>query len=99
MENTSGKSIVPSGLNPSSNLNSYLKQIAVFPVLTAEQEFKLARDYVETGNLEAARELIMSHLRFVVYIAKEYLGYGLHIGDLIQEGNVGLDEGCETLRP
>jgi RNA polymerase sigma-32 factor len=69
------------------------------PILSPERERELAEDLYYNGNVEAARELIMAHLRFVVHIAKTYMGYGLPLGDLIQEGNVGLMKAVKRFNP
>ena len=76
-------------LVPGGDLSAYIQAVGSIPVLSVERERELAEDLHDHGNLEAARELVMSHLRFVVHIAKSYSGYGLPQADLIQEGNVG----------
>ena len=92
--------LIPAGvLSPGGNLNGYVQTISSFPVLTAEEENRLAEDLYYQGNLEAARQLVMSHLRFVVHIARSYNGYGLPLGDLIQEGNVGLMKAVKRFNP
>jgi RNA polymerase sigma-32 factor len=68
-------------------------------MLSREQEFELARRFREHQDLDAARDLVLSHLRFVVHIARGYLGYGLPVGDLIQEGNVGLMKAVKRFDP
>src|SRR5690554_1697086 len=78
---------VPSALG---SLDSYIGAVYQIPVLSAEEEQTLARRYRDEEDLDAARELVHSHLRFVVHVARGYLGYGLPLGDLIQEGNIGL---------
>ena len=75
---------------PGANLAAYVQAVSAIPVLSADRERELAEDLYYNDNLEAARELVMSHLRFVVHIARSYSGYGLAEADLIQEGNVGL---------
>ncbi len=74
----------------SNALDAYVSQINQFPILTAEEEFKLAVRYGKHNNMEAAEKLVVSNLRFVVKIAHEYKGYGIKLLDLIQEGNIGL---------
>jgi RNA polymerase sigma-32 factor len=74
----------------SSGLDLYMAQINQFPILSPEEEYKLALEYREKGDIEAAHRLITSNLRFVVKIALEYKNYGLKLLDLIQEGNIGL---------
>ena len=69
------------------------------PILTPEQEQELAHRYYDEGDVEAARLLVMSHLRFVIHIARSYSGYGLPQGDLIQEGNVGLMKAVKRFDP
>ena len=75
---------------PTGNLDQYIQAAFSVPVLSAEREHDLAVRLRDTGDLEAARELVMSHLRFVVRIARGYNGYGLALADLVQEGNLGL---------
>jgi len=86
-------------LAPGQNLNAYMQAVNSFAVLTAEEEKQLAEDLYYRDNLEAARRLVMAHLRFVVHIAKSYAGYGLAQGDLIQEGNVGLMKAVKRFNP
>ncbi len=86
-------------LVPGSNLNAYMQTVNSFPVLTAERERELGEQLYYHENLEAARELVMAHLRFVVHIAKSYKGYGLPLADLIQEGNVGLMKAVKRYNP
>ena len=86
-------------LVPGSNLNAYMQTVNNFPILTAEREHELGEELFYNENLEAARELVMSHLRFVVHIAKSYKGYGLPLADLIQEGNVGLMKAVKRFNP
>ena len=84
---------------PVGSLDAYIQAVSSVPVLSKEDEQTLARDFIDNGNLDAARELVMAHLRFVVHIAKGYSGYGLPIGDLIQEGNVGLMKAVKRFDP
>ena len=77
-------------LAPVGNLESYIRAANTWPMLTAEEEKELAEKLHYQGDLEAAKKLILSHLRFVVHIARNYAGYGLPQADLIQEGNIGL---------
>ena len=81
------------------SLDQYLQTIGKIPVLSREEEQILARRLRDHDDLEAARMLVVSHLRFVVHIAKGYTGYGLPIGDLIQEGNVGLMKAVKRFDP
>lgn len=93
-------SLQPIGvLAPGANLNAYVQAVSSFSILTVEQEQELARDLTDNGNLDAARKLVMAHLRFVVHIARSYNGYGLPLGDLIQEGNVGLMKAVKRFDP
>jgi len=86
-------------LSPGSDINAYMAAVGNFEILSPEREQNLAHDLVNNGNLEAARELVLAHLRFVVHIAKSYNGYGLNLGDLIQEGNVGLMKAVKRFDP
>ncbi len=82
-----------------STLDHYIQSVNSLPLLSAEREAELARQLRDTGNLEAARELVMSHLRFVVSISRGYMGYGLPQADLIQEGNIGLMKAVKRYDP
>lgn len=84
---------------PGANLTAYVQAVSTIPVLSAERERELAEDLYLNNNLQAARELVMSHLRFVVHIARSYSGYGLAEADLIQEGNVGLMKAVKRFNP
>ncbi|MEN7342113.1 MAG: RNA polymerase sigma factor RpoH [Pseudomonadota bacterium] len=84
---------------PVGSLDGYIQAVSAVPVLSKEDEQALAREFLDNENLDAARELVMAHLRFVVHIAKGYSGYGLPIGDLIQEGNVGLMKAVKRFDP
>ncbi len=86
-------------LAPGQNLAAYMQTVNSIAVLSAEEEKQLAEDLYYNESLEAARRLVMSHLRFVVHIAKSYAGYGLNQGDLIQEGNVGLMKAVKRFNP
>ena len=81
------------------DLNGYLSKISTITLLSAEEEQALARDLRETENLDAARALVMSQLRFVVHIARTYKGYGLPLADLVQEGNIGLMKAVKRFDP
>jgi RNA polymerase sigma-32 factor len=76
--------------NPGSDIDKYLSQVYKIPVLTREEELELTTEFFETEDVKLAHKLVISHLRFVVHIAKSYAGYGLPLADIIQEGNVGL---------
>lgn len=84
---------------PSGSLESYIQAITAIPVLSAEEEHDLAVRLHEKADLDAAGKLIMSHLRFVVHIARGYKGYGLPLADLIQEGNIGLMKAVKRFDP
>ena len=87
---------IPSALG---SLDAYISAVNRVPILTVEEEQQLARAFRDDENLEAARVLVMSHLRFVVYVARGYQGYGLGMGDLIQEGNIGLMKAVKRFDP
>ena len=84
---------------PVKDIESYLSCVHAIPILTAEQEQELAQKLYENNDLEAARQLVLSHLRFVVHIARSYQGYGLPLADIIQEGNVGLMKAVDRFDP
>jgi RNA polymerase sigma-32 factor len=84
---------------PGANLGAYVQAVSSIPVLSIERERELGEDLYYNDNLQAARELVMSHLRFVVHIARSYSGYGLAEADLIQEGNVGLMKAVKRYNP
>jgi RNA polymerase sigma-32 factor len=84
---------------PGANLAAYVQAASSIPILSVERERELGEDLYYNDNLNAARELVMSHLRFVVHIARSYSGYGLAEADLIQEGNVGLMKAVKRYNP
>lgn len=86
-------------LDPGSNLSRYLQDIRKFPLLTVEQEFMLAKRWREHDDSDAAHELVTSHLRLVAKIAMGYRGYGLPVGELISEGNVGMMQAVKRFDP
>jgi len=86
-------------LVPGRNLDAYVQAVSSIAVLSVQQEKELAERLYYKSDLEAARQLIMSHLRFVVHIAKSYSGYGLPLADLIQEGNVGMMKAVKRFNP
>jgi len=88
-----------SGLAAIGSLESYIGAVHQIPVLTAEDEQALARRFRDEADLDAARDLVHSHLRFVVHVARGYNGYGLQMGDLIQEGNIGLMKAVKRFDP
>jgi RNA polymerase sigma-32 factor len=81
------------------SLDAYISRIVQIPVLSKEREVELAARFRSEADLDAARQLVVSHLRFVVHIARGYLGYGLPMGDLVQEGNVGLMKAVKRFDP
>src|SRR5690606_32535889 len=98
-DNTTTRSVSVPALGGEQSLNRYLAEIKKFPVLTAEQEYMLAKRYQEHGDPEAAAQLVTSHLRLVAKIAMGYRGYGLPVSDLISEGNVGLMQRVKKFEP
>lgn len=95
-----GTSIQPVDiLVPGQNIDAYVTGVSAIAVLSAEQEKGLAERLYYKNDLEAARQLVMSHLRFVAHIARSYSGYGLPLADLIQEGNVGLMKAVKRFNP
>jgi len=84
---------------PSGSLEAYIQTVNRFPILSLEEEQRLARRFRDEGDLEAARQLVLSHLRLVVALARGYLGYGLPHADLIQEGNIGLMKAVKRFDP
>jgi RNA polymerase sigma-32 factor len=84
---------------PTGSLDSYIQAVRAVPMLTKEEEQTLARRLRDDGDLDAARDLVLSQLRFVVHIARGYKGYGLPLNDLIQEGNIGLMKAVKRFDP
>jgi len=99
MSNLGAKELSLALPQPVGSLDQYLQMVNRFPVLSAEDENRLAVRLREHGDLEAARQLVLCHLRFVVRIARGYSGYGLALGDLIQEGNIGLMKAVKRFDP
>ncbi|GAA4051318.1 RNA polymerase sigma factor RpoH [Parerythrobacter jejuensis] len=93
------KAVAIPALGGEQSLNRYLSEIKKYPVLTAEQEYMLAKRYAEHEDPDAAAQLVSSHLRLVAKIAMGYRGYGLPVSDLISEGNVGLMQGVKKFEP
>jgi len=87
---------VPSAVG---SLESYVNAVHQIPMLTQEEERELARRFLDESDLEAAKKMVLSHLRFVVHVARGYSGYGLAVGDLIQEGNIGLMKAVKRFDP
>jgi RNA polymerase sigma-32 factor len=93
---------MPAGLSvpmPAGSIEAYIQTVNRFPLLTAAEEVALARRFRSSEDLEAARQLVVSHLRLVVAVARGYLGYGLPHADLIQEGNIGLMKAVKRFDP
>ncbi|MFB2539686.1 MULTISPECIES: RNA polymerase sigma factor RpoH [unclassified Acinetobacter] len=96
----SNNALMPLSLSaPGTNLGAYISTVNQIPILTVEQEKELAERYYYDQDLDAAKMLVMSHLRFVIHIARSYAGYGLPQGDLIQEGNLGLMKAVKRFDP
>ena len=81
------------------SIDTYINHVMNIPILSTEEEVALAKDLNNANNLDAAKKLIMHNLRYVVYIAKSYSGYGLNLNDLIQEGNIGLMKAVKKYDP
>ncbi len=86
-------------LSPGRDLEAYVRTVSAIPVLSAEEEKALAERFYYENDLNAARQLVLAHLRFVVHLARSYQGYGLPQADLIQEGNVGLMKAVKRFNP
>ena len=86
-------------LSNEGGLSAYLVQIKKFPMLAAEEEYMLAKNWKTTGNIKSAEKLVTSHLRLVAKIAMGYRGYGLPVSEMISEGNVGLMQAVKKFKP
>ncbi len=86
-------------LIPQGSIEGYIRAANEYPMLTAEEEKELAERLYYRGDIEAAKKLVLSHLRFVVHVARGYSGYGLPQADLIQEGNIGLMKAVKRFNP
>ena len=84
---------------PVGNLDAYIYQANQIPMLSAEEEYDCAQRFQDEGDVEGARRLVLAHLRYVIRVARGYLGYGLPLNDLIQEGNVGLMKAVKRFDP
>ncbi len=98
MNTTTKKYNLPS-ISNEGGLSAYLSQIKKFPMLDAEEEYMLAKNWKNTGNLKSAEKLVTSHLRLVAKIAMGYKGYGLPVNEMISEGNVGLMQAVKKFKP
>lgn len=96
---TTANALVLSRLVPGSNLQQYINTVNSFPVITVERERELVQRLYEHDDLDAARELVLAHLRFVVHMARSFDGYGLPQEDLIQQGNIGLMKAVDRFNP
>ena len=95
-----GRASLPApALSPEGSLSRYLQEIRKFPMLEAQEEYKLAKDYADSGDVAAAETLVTSHLRLAAKIAMGYRGYGLPVGEIISEGNVGLMQAVKKFDP
>jgi len=94
----SGNMSLSVSLSPEQGLNRYLSEIRKFPMLEKQEEFTLARQWIEKGDTQAAEKMVTSHLRLVAKIAMGYRGYGLPIGEVISEGNVGLMQAVNAMQ-
>lgn len=98
-DNQKALTIIPAPQLPCSSLDSYISYANSIPILTREEEEKLSREWNTNENIQAAQKLVLSHLRYVVRVAKNYMGYGLNLGDLIQEGTIGLMKAVKKFNP
>src|ERR1700681_2415587 len=92
-------SLTLAALPPVSSPESYIQAVNAIPMLTPERETELGRRLRESNDLTAARDMVLSHLRLVVSVARNYMGYGLPQADLIQEGNIGLMKAVKRFDP
>jgi RNA polymerase sigma-32 factor len=102
MENSMTQALVANNLpipGALGSLDAYITAVNQIPVLTVEEEQALARRYADEEDLDAARAMVLAHLRFVVHVARGYSGYGLQMGDLVQEGNIGLMKAVKRFDP
>ncbi len=99
MTHATGQLLSLGSLAPGRDLDAYVQTVNAIPILTAEEEKSLAERFYYQNDLEAARRLVLAHLRFVVHLARGYNGYGLPQADLIQEGNVGLMKAVKRFNP
>src|SRR5262245_17732376 len=90
---------LPAIVSPQDGLRRYLQEIAKFPLLKPEEELELSKSWRDKGDIAAAHRLVTSHLRLVAKIAFKYRGYGLPMGDLIAEGNIGMMQAVKRFDP
>ena len=90
---------LPATLTPEQGLQNYLREIQKFPILEADEEYNLAKAWADKGDYTAAQKLVTSHLRLVAKIAMGFRGYGLPVGELIAEGNIGLMQAVKKFDP
>ena len=95
----SGNTSLSMTLSPEQGLNRYLQEVRKFPMLERDEEFMLAKRWIEQQDSVAAEKMVTSHLRLVAKIAMGYRGYGLPIGEVISEGNVGLMQAVKKFDP
>src|SRR5690606_12239609 len=93
------KTLTLPALSPDGSLSRYLQEIRKFPMLAAQEEFMLAKSWQEHGDVDSAHKLVTSHLRHVAKIAMGYRGYGLPVGELIAEGNLGMMQAVKRFDP
>ncbi len=98
MSNTTALQVFQPQL-PLGSLEAYIQRVNMVPMLTLEEEQDLAKNLQENGDIQAAQRLVLAHLKYVVRVAKGYMGYGLNLGDLIQEGSVGLMKAVKRFDP
>lgn len=97
---SSDKLLVPlSNQLPENNIDLYIQKANSIPLLSKEEEYKLALELQQNGDLKAAQKLVLSHLRYVIRVAKGYMGYGLNLADLVQEGTIGLMKAVKKFHP
>ena len=97
--NNSGLPVLANVQLPSSSIDNYIQFANSIPILTKEEEYELAKKWHETEDRSAAQRLVLSHLRYVIRVAKSYMGYGLNLADLIQEGTIGLMKAVKKFQP
>lgn len=99
LEKDKSLAIIQAPQVPASSLDSYIQYANSIPMLSKEEEIELANEWHASENKQAAQKLVLSHLRYVVRVAKSYMGYGLNMADLIQEGTIGLMKAVKKFKP